>query len=88
MHRQALHHVAARRYLPAAATPHLAVDLRNIPGFVRDLGCNSPDWKQGVSRQVVLDCCCYNMAEGEHQCIELGHGLVAVPLLPSQSLAI
>ena len=85
MRRQTLHHAAAHMHFPAAATPHLAVDLRSNLDFVRDLDCSTLGLRQEESKRGVLGCCWQNMAEGERRCIELGRGLAAVPLLPSPS---
>lgn len=83
-HRQALHRVAVRRHLPAAATPHLAVDSQNNLDFVRGLGCSTLDLRREESILVVLDYYWQNMAEGGLQCIELVRGLAVVRPLPSQ----
>ena len=57
MCRQDLHHVAAHKRSPVAATPHLAVDLQNNLDFVRDLDYSILDLIPGESRRVALDCC-------------------------------
>ncbi len=83
MHRQALHRVAAHTRFPAAVIQHLAVDLQNTLGFVRDLGYSTLGLRQEGSKRVVLGYCWQNMAVEEHRCIELGHDL-GVLLRPSQ----
>lgn len=75
-HRQALHHVAVHKPLPAVATRPLAAGLRN------NLGCCTLDLREENTR-VVLGCCWQSMAEGEHLYIELVRGLPVWLLRPS-----
>ena len=63
-----LHHAAAHKPLPVAATPRLAVGLQN------NLGCCTLDLREESTR-AVLGCYWQSMAEGEHLCIELVRGL-------------
>ncbi len=69
---------------PAAATQHLAVDLQNTLGFVRDLGYSTLDLTQEESKRVVLGYCWQSMAVRERPCIELDHDLGVGLLRPSQ----